>query len=251
MDIKKWQECIKSHLNKPCFKKQQAVICGILGVDHGVKPALLFDVASVSSVQLYSCIRNATAAGLVQSHLSVLEIDMDVFVVCLDRLKSHLCGKAPVKLVNVSGGLEHPAVLERTETEHIFHTIAMKIQDLPSQHEGVLMVDFPEDVNRTTVFGILLGYPVVYWYPPRDTLDNCLSMVPLTVWKVTASFALTNGDTCAGEIYSFSAPRCVADDVDCVVKEFIACTRAWFDRQTLFEDFRMDTDVVILPAVAM
>ena len=60
------------------------------------------------------------------------------------------------------------------------------------------------DINRSTVFGLLLGYPVVYWYRNVSTADNCLSHVPLRVFRILA--VDSTEDSQPTVIYSFTVP---------------------------------------------
>lgn len=80
-----------------------------------------------------------------------------------------------------------------------------------------------EDVNLCTLFGWLLGYPFVYWFPHSNGQSEVgLSMVPLTCYKVcynSTNEAVTSSSTCNGMkmevktvdsnslvLYSFSIP---------------------------------------------
>jgi len=60
----------------------------------------------------------------------------------------------------------------------------------------------PVNMNRTTLYGVLLGYPVVYWYDDVNGAGNCLSMIPLQV--ITVSVPVNTGNC---DIYSFSFPE--------------------------------------------
>jgi len=61
------------------------------------------------------------------------------------------------------------------------------------------------DINRSTVFGLLLGYPVVYWYSNVTTADNCLSYVPLRLFRILA--VDSTADSHPTIIYSFTVPE--------------------------------------------
>ena len=61
------------------------------------------------------------------------------------------------------------------------------------------------DINRSTVFGLLLGYPVVYWYRNVVTADNCLSHVPLRLFRILAVDSTADSQPTA--IYSFTVPE--------------------------------------------
>lgn len=54
-----------------------------------------------------------------------------------------------------------------------------------------------------TIFGVLIGYPIVYWYDERISIDNCLSLVSLNVYQVIMS-SNSNDDFA---ICSLSCPK--------------------------------------------
>ena len=193
-------------------------------------------------------LKDAKDTGLLQSNLRVLEIESDFFVLCLDRLKSYLCKKPPVTFISVSGKLENPVVLNDEDSEQMFNQVAIRIAECSCHGIGVLEMDFPEQVNRTTIFGVLLGYPVVYWYPPHEEIDNCLSMVPLNVWKIRATLSIGNDYT--REFYSFSSP-CGIVNISTAVDQFVNNVRMQFDKQGAFRKFCILKENVVLLSVSM
>lgn len=67
------------------------------------------------------------------------------------------------------------------------------------------MLELSPEVNRTSVFGLLLGYPVVYWYSNVSSADNCLSQVPLRLFRILTVDSM--GDRPMTVIYSFTVPE--------------------------------------------
>jgi len=67
------------------------------------------------------------------------------------------------------------------------------------------MLELSPEVNHTTVFGLLLGYPVVYWYSNVTSADNCLSQVPLRLFRILA--VDSKADSHSTVIYSFTVPE--------------------------------------------
>ena len=89
-----------------------------------------------------------------------------------------------------------------------------------------VVITVTEDVNLCTLFGWLLGYPVVYWFPHSNGGSEVgLSMVPLTCYKVcydSTNEAVTSSSTCNRMkmelkavdsnplvLYSFSVPASI------------------------------------------
>jgi len=71
--------------------------------------------------------------------------------------------------------------------------------------DDVFTPELTPDMNRSTVFGLLLGYPVVYWYKDVTTADNCLSHVPLRLFRILAVDSTANSQPTV--IYSFTVPE--------------------------------------------
>jgi len=71
--------------------------------------------------------------------------------------------------------------------------------------DEAFLLELTPDVNRSTVFGLLLGYPVVYWYSNITSADNCLSHVPLRVFRISAVDSVV--DSHPTVIYSFTVPQ--------------------------------------------
>ena len=71
--------------------------------------------------------------------------------------------------------------------------------------DNAFTLELSPDINRSTVFGLLLGYPVVYWYNNATSADNCLSHVPLRLFQISAVDSTV--DSQPAVIYSFTIPE--------------------------------------------
>lgn len=86
-------------------------------------------------------------------------------------------------------------------------------EHIKSSGDRLYCIELPPSVNRTTLYGVLLGYPVIYWY--GDTEDGsdvggCLSMIPLVVTTASVTFDLKDRSDVSlknCDIYSFSIPE--------------------------------------------
>ena len=120
----------------------------------------------------------------------------------------------------------------------------------PSAHHVELK--FPAHVNRTTIFGILLGYPVVYWYDTRDeTMSNCLGMTPLCVNKVNCLITLPDGDCHSNELFSYSFPLSMKHLVEKHIKVWYDNVLSIVSEIAVCSDCTMDTCTLVMPTVAM
>ena len=118
-------------------------------------------------------------------------------------------------VVNVEASLAQPAVFDERTADGILTAIRFEIdkyiEDFKDKREcSVLDMKFSSSVNRTTVFGCLLDYPVLYWYDNDG--ENCLSMVPLVNVKVTAEFGDDDLNLRDHLAWSFSYPRLFPTD---------------------------------------
>ena len=52
-----------------------------------------------------------------------------------------------------------------------------------------------ENLNLSTVFGLFIGYPVLYWFQGGAQASNCLDMIPLIVYEITCDVNFGDGIT--------------------------------------------------------
>ena len=78
-------------------------------------------------------------------------------------------------------------------------------------------------VNGTTVFGVLLGYPVVYWYSDRSEEDDgdgtCLDGREVVVCKIQS-----NSKDDAGGL-TFSYPKCLSGVLESRIRQWADARR--------------------------
>lgn len=145
------------------------------------------------------------------------------------------------------------------------HLVSPDIMCIPH-----VAITAPEGVNLCTLFGWLLGYPFVYWFPYSNGGFEVggLSMVPLTCYKVcyVSSEAVTDSSsTSAGMrigvetdhhplvLYSFSVPTSVLTSNPFISK----VVHEWFERikvsssKLLNVSIQMTTTCLTLPHVIL
>lgn len=66
-----------------------------------------------------------------------------------------------------------------------------------------IQVKLPSDINLSTVFGCMLGYPHIYWWEGESD-GKSLSGMPLKVFKFSANCSI---DGSLIELFSFSIPE--------------------------------------------
>ena len=113
----------------------------------------------------------------------------------------------------------------------------------------------PPTNNRTTMFGLLLGYPVIYWYRTEDETDPanaevCLDFVPLRVYTVAGKLISTDVECQPHTIYSFSCPEEQAAVMSDTIKNWLKTTQR-VDCSKYFSDISMTYKCISLAKVAL
>jgi hypothetical protein len=107
-----------------------------------------------------------------------------------------------------------------------------------------------------TLLGIFIGYPIIYWYKvmsERSDGETCLSLVPLTVFKVNVE--TRNGyhrqNRCY-DLYSFSVPRNallhVEHKVQCWFNDLLVVIKS---KKGIFKNIKLIKETVVLPSVVL
>lgn len=253
--------CARKHLPK--------VFLSIQAVDKKLKPSYLWDAfaADVSEIQLY--LEELYLLRLIDNKLNILCIDNTVFVTLYDSLKLLLdnFSVTDVDLVDVSKTVSVPSVLPIKEKTEILDPIIKYFEEILTQlscQDGKCMKNIDCNAcNPSTLFGILLGYPVLYWFSHQSPHSEfaCLSMLPLKVHKIVTNVSLptdyskfcfnSNNMPSYHELFSFSIPENVIKETEYVVKNWFHMLMCKSKSNTIFYDFKIQTNVISLPSVSM
>ncbi|ELT94917.1 hypothetical protein CAPTEDRAFT_192195 [Capitella teleta] len=216
-----FSQCVRSALPRSCWKRTQDIYSAVKNVQTGFKPSLIFDFGAVNEkdIEKFVCTLNQLKGNSYEdvrnaSTLSVAVIGMDVMIWNVKELIEYLSSlksgnrKGPT-FVDVSSRLNAPLV--RDDMQSMLLEMCDLLLGSLQEGQKTINLDITPSINVTSVFGLCLGYPVIYWYEDADA-NNCLSMVPLVVNKI---YRLAEPQQC---VYSFSYPQCLAEilqyDVD-------------------------------------
>ena len=84
----------------------------------------------------------------------------------------------------------------------------------------IFEVQLNDNWNITTMFGILIDYPIVYWYEDENA-ETCLTANELLNIKLQTDITVKTW-TVKREVYSFTVPVClITEEVDSVVETWI------------------------------
>lgn len=240
MSLETWRslfrECLRGRGSQYC----DDIIPLLVAVDQGIKPSLLWDVCTADTSDLLALLNQARSKGLLVSKLVLVELGLDVFIAnvpAVTRALVSISGAPPNWLIDISAA--EPKVAS-TEAHQEFSTHLTSIMTQLNMDEGdkdnpastssitpqqndlesppnenpsapaslqkdikALEVKLPDDVNLSTVFGCMLGYPHIYWWE-GESGGNSLSGMPLKVFKFSATCSVCESVV---ELFSFSVPE--------------------------------------------
>ncbi|XP_061583224.1 UPF0739 protein C1orf74 homolog [Cololabis saira] len=222
----------------------------ISAVDLGLKPALLYDSNGACAVQVQEYLNSLQSLGLVSESLLTLDLNGNSLVINAGAVRSNLkqvLGDDSVAVIDVCHSLEKPIIIDiqRREVKSMIQDLQSLLQ-LDSADKPVCLGEKCEEWNLCTVFGLLLGYPVTYWFDQTESFENCLSMTPLLVIAASA--------TCAGHIchlYSFSVPAGLQEEANCKLENWKLRLQKRFEQQNVLKDLCISQSTVTLPAVCL
>ena len=219
----------------------------IKAVDNAVKPAYLYDIGLPVSHKLRGFVADLHSDLLIRKHLNVAEVGMDCFIVNTDSINSISLRMAKtlssfghsecnsvktavdgleVKLVDITNDSSPEVVLAETTFRELHDAVAEISSNLKADSVQICKLNDSTVCNRTSLYGVLLGYPVVYWFDERENVTkNYLSMVPLACVQVTAAVPLRLNNTAdkkieSHQLYSFSYPASLIDEIKSVVDDW-------------------------------
>ena len=228
-----FRELVKEFLHKSCIRRAQELNHDLFCVHLGLKPSLLFDIGAVTSQALQDLLERLRTLCLITERLCILNVGEDVMICNIQLLKSHLNsvlgeGGLLPKVVDISKNLKKPQLLNCVDSKKLLSRIVSLVLELLSdrngdQKNGINHTDIVtfrplRDVNVTTLFGLCLGYPVIYYFDNTDgNDDHCLDMEPLVCDKVY--FTHTEGNSYLDSryencsVFSFSYPEILHKDL--------------------------------------
>ena len=221
---------IKKHFPKLAKNKVDILRQNLISVSRGLRPAFLFDVCSFKQDQLQIFLRDILTI-LKESDMRVFTVnEMDTFIInpvtVLKYLENSCTDSSLVIFVDIS--LPGPSRIIKSVTEES-NLLAMLQSTSKSIISSDSNIDLENNWNGCTLYGTILGYPLVYYFSGEK---NCLSMVDLIKCQVYQNNVL---------MFSFSFPKCVINDDEATEEHY----RKWK------ENFKTKEEVVVLPSIIL
>ena len=230
----------------------------VLAIDSGLKPALLYDSNGAQSEQVQQYLSSLQSSQLVSKSLLTIDLNGSTLIVNPVTIRSDLeqvlCGSS-VAVINVCHSLETPTVTDllREELESMIQALLLLLkgyEQLKEAEKPLYVGEKCEDWNLCTVFGLLLGYPVTYWFDQTKSFENCLSMTPLLLTTVSATWqADTAGHRCC--LYSFSVPAPLLKKTQSNLENWRLRLQERFQKQNVLRDLTVCQTTVTLPSVCL
>ncbi|KAJ8369444.1 hypothetical protein SKAU_G00094720 [Synaphobranchus kaupii] len=228
----------------------------VVAVDSGLKPALVYDTNSAGPEQVQRYLGKLRALNLVTNALRIVTINDNVLIVNIDLIIVHLeevLLKKNIAVIDVSKSRAQPA-LATVDSSGIEESIQGILGILRTLERDSLVVPAVGEQlcagwNLCSLYGVLLGFPVTYWFD-QNSFENCLSMVPLVVTTVRASWdTVVSG---YGHAFSsFSIPQLLISETQSLSDTWTEKLQERFGEQSAFSAFTVSTETVNLPSVSL
>lgn len=231
----------------------------VLAVDLGLKPALLYDSNSANAGQVQQYLSSLQSSQLLSKSLLTLDLNGNTLIVnpAAARLSvEQLIHHRNVAVIDICHSREKSTIIDpiRTELKSMAQGLLLLLKELEHMGEKGEIPHYigekSEEWNLCTVFGLLLGYPVTYWFDQTKSFENCLSMTPLIVTKASATWQadMVSHRCC---VFSFSVPAVLLDDVLPQLENWKLCLHKKFQQQNILKYLTVCQSTVTLPSVCL
>ncbi|XP_017263513.1 UPF0739 protein C1orf74 homolog [Kryptolebias marmoratus] len=230
----------------------------VSAVSVGLKPALLYDSNGAGAAQVQHYLSSLQSLQLVSESLLTLDLDGNSLVVNAGAVRSTLeqvLHGDSVAVVDVRHSLDGPAVSDARRRElgsaaEGLLTLLEGFQRRGEAEKPLRVGEECEEWNLCTVFGVLLGFPVTYWFDQAESFENCLSMTPLMVVTASATWEAAGArHRCC--LYSFSVPAALQEETQTELENWKLRLRERFEQQNVLKDLSISQSTVTLPSVCL
>lgn len=207
-------------------------------VAAGLKTGFLWDLGpTIDVARLTDILQALQIVDARTKSLCVVEIESDLILL-------NICEYWQQKFddiiyVNVTTQLSGPEIIDdRTYAvtiQPMFDNLREQMRpykcDANTNHHNdrwSVKLEIHETFCIPTIFGVMIGYPIVYWYDSRRSTDNCLGFVPLSVYTaITIDGLLVVGSlSCPERLVSVRTTAAVAK---------------WFQKMSTGQNLRLKT----------
>lgn len=251
------RECLSAGRKSLSVPQSLDLAAQVSAVDLGLKPALLYDSNGAGADQVQRYLSSLQSSQLVSKSLLTLDLNGNALIVNPVTVRTNveqLFHDGGVSVIDVRHSLEKPAVADplTEELKSMTRDLLLLLRgfELKEAEKPHYVGEKSEDWNLCTVFGLLLGYPVTYWFDQTKSFENCLSMTPLMVTTASATWLPDSaGHTC--RLYSFSVPAALLQDTQPNLENWRLRLQERFQQQNVLKDLTVCQSTVTLPSVCL
>ncbi|KAG4066060.1 hypothetical protein HA402_001307 [Bradysia odoriphaga] len=238
MTIDGIKDLLRSHLNKKWNSAVTGLATQIFFVECGLRPGFIWDIGPpVDSQLIINVMSDLRRSKLISFDLRIVQIADDFCVVNVQSYCS--IDFSDVTFVNVSSPLLEPRICNSVEVTTMVTSFGQQIKNLQNSDELFLEVRIDPSFCIPTLFGLVAGFPVVYYYDPSVSDQNCLANVLLSIHQVCHR----NGTV----LFSVSCPAKLIDETSGLRRNVERWTDSFrSDIDLVFKVFQETLSVVVL-----
>lgn len=263
VEVSTWHHLIKTILGAPYMKHSDGIIFNVLSISCMLKPSFLFDYGEPEAAQLNLFVHKLYERKAIIMPLHVLVAGENMFIANLQKLCLHLEkvqkteARSGPMLINASECLDRPSLFGSEIAKYTILSMTSVFDEIRAAYAqnkaDELHLKPRTTMNMTTLYGILLGFPVVYWYD-QNSNSNCLSFIPLNVYELRAKLDIghVRGKLPVQNCFSsFSVPSELEEQTKENISQWENDARTALTCQSLFCDIITTKTVKVLPQVIL
>lgn len=183
MTIDGIKDIIRSQLTRKWNSAVTGLATQIFFVECGIKTGFIWDIGpSIDSTTIVKIMSALRQSKLVSHNLRILQI-VDDF--CIVNIQSYLnINLNDVTFVNVTSTLLQPQICDLLELTPLVTALNRQIKDFCNSEELFREVLIDSSLCIPTLFGLVAGFPIIYYYDPLVSDQNCLANVSLRIHQV-------------------------------------------------------------------
>ncbi|CAF3293825.1 unnamed protein product [Rotaria socialis] len=228
------------HIHRRYHRHCRELFAQLICLHLNIKPAYLFDLFSFSIQEM----RNLLAS--LSSYLSFRSIILkyslnDLVIMNSSQLTKLIDPSTSVLIIDLDTMLttDHHPVLDKVRS-HLSWINTRQHEQLDFDNEtNEEWSNLIQSLNHTTVFGYVLGYPLIYFYLSTPEMN-------ITTLRNFRLYVKINDHTDEILLYSFSCPihtNINDKQIDSIVSNFFSSLSAIMNQNQKIKNYRLDTQI--------
>ena len=248
-----WFQILMQHFDPSMKKYFPEIIANLQAINLSIKPGFIWDFGgfNMNFQQIENVLKTLKNSNKLHTSIYMINICDSLILInlecCLEII--HESKNNSSKFVNISKSLKNAEIVKEVSILHKINQMLDTLNNLLTNNRNLTLKITPLiDWCVPTIFGLLLGYPFVYYMDNESNISgiNCLSMVPLTVYK--ANFKTSNFFY---NIFSFSLPSILVNSFEKKIDEWKNKINFRFIQQNHFQEIKFELYNIILPTVIL